>query len=123
MPGIDTGAPERTADQQRLRSVAERALRELFDLRERRAHLGVEAVVGYLFAPCPITKRHTSVVMVKPGGTGRPSDAITARLAPLTPSNALSFARPSAAPPLERFHERFTRKLRRAGSRRSACTV
>src|SRR5579883_2366717 len=46
-----------------------------------------------------MTWRHTSVVMVKPGGTGNPSDAISARLAPLPPSSALSVARPSALPP------------------------
>ena len=46
-----------------------------------------------------MTWRQTSVVIVKPGGTGSPSDAISARFAPLPPSSALSFARPSALPP------------------------
>src|SRR5512138_568492 len=37
--------------------------------------------------------------MVKPGGTGRPSDDISARLAPLPPSSSFMPARPSALPP------------------------
>src|SRR5690606_39316478 len=41
---------------------------------------------------------HISVVMVKPGGTGRPRLPISARFAPLPPRRFLSPARPSAAP-------------------------
>ena len=37
----------------------------------------------------------TSVVIVNPGGTGNPIRAISARFAPLPPSNSLCFASPS----------------------------
>src|SRR5262245_37505369 len=37
--------------------------------------------------------------MVKPGGTGRPRFAISARPAPLPPSNSRMLERPSALPP------------------------
>ena len=89
-------------------------------LRERLVDLGVE-LVGIAAAPCAITWRQTSVVIVNPGGTGRPSDVISARLAPLPPSSALSFARPSACRrrtdgPTSR------RPLPAAGSLRSSCT-
>jgi len=40
----------------------------------------------------------TSVVRVKPGGTGRPRLLISARLAPLPPSSSRISARPSARP-------------------------
>jgi hypothetical protein len=38
----------------------------------------------------------TSVVMVKPGGTGRPMRAISARFAPLPPSSGFIVVLPSA---------------------------
>src|ERR1700722_422919 len=41
---------------------------------------------------------HTEVGMVKPGGTGRPRLAISARLAPLPPSKSRNPALPSALP-------------------------
>src|SRR3984957_16832686 len=41
---------------------------------------------------------HTEVGMVKPGGTGRPRLAISARLAPLPPSRSRRPALPSALP-------------------------
>ncbi len=37
--------------------------------------------------PALMYSTHTSVVMVKPGGTGMPRFAISARLAPLPPSS------------------------------------
>src|SRR3546814_7515225 len=41
--------------------------------------------------------------MVKPGGTGRPIPAISARFAPLPPSRFLSPAPPSETPPPKRY--------------------
>src|SRR5215470_9321249 len=41
--------------------------------------------------------------MVKPGGTGRPRLAISARLAPLPPSRSSMAAWPSAVPPPNRY--------------------
>src|SRR5262245_60234073 len=41
--------------------------------------------------------------MVRPGGTGKPSPAISARLAPLPPSSAFIDASPSARPPPKKY--------------------
>jgi hypothetical protein len=43
-----------------------------------------------------------AVEMVKPGGTGRPIDDISARFAPLPPSSVLSPSPPSETPPPKR---------------------
>src|SRR5271165_2089751 len=45
----------------------------------------------------------TSVVIVKPGGTGRPRFAISARLAPLPPKRLRISAEPSAFPAPKRY--------------------
>ncbi|PAV92746.1 hypothetical protein WR25_13110 [Diploscapter pachys] len=44
-----------------------------------------------------------AVLIVKPGGTGRPIDAISARFAPLPPSRFLSPFPPSETPPPKRY--------------------
>ncbi len=86
------------ADEQRRLAVAELRLGQLLDPRERDVDLGrelggIRAVAVLHHVPAHL------VVIVKPGGTGKPSDAISARFAPLPPRRALSLARPSAVPP------------------------
>jgi hypothetical protein len=53
--------------------------------------LGISLLVG-------VINVQTSVEIVKPGGTGRPRFAISARFAPLPPSRLRMSAAPSAAP-------------------------
>ncbi len=85
IPGIETAAPERTETSSGSLRVAQPA-----------AHGGLEGrqVLGDLLgqpsgsAPCASQARQASVVMVKPGGTGRPSLVISARFAPLPPSRS-----------------------------------
>jgi hypothetical protein len=96
MPGIDARAPERTltssgsaASPKRLPSSLDRASAACTSARER---------AGY-WRSCAIEVVQTSVLSVKPGGTGMPRRLISARFAPLPPSSALSPARPSATPP------------------------
>ena len=45
-----------------------------------------------------MARLHASVLIVKPCGTGSPSEAISARLAPLPPSNSRMLALPSVLP-------------------------
>ena len=50
------------------------------------------------FPPALKYSAETSVVIVKPGGTGKPRRAISAKFAPLPPSSAPMLAAPSAEP-------------------------
>src|SRR5262249_10765669 len=49
-------------------------------------------------APFVVKARHASVEMVKPGGTGRPSEVISARPAPFPPRRSRRVGSPSALP-------------------------
>ena len=82
IPGIETGAPERT-DTRRGRGPPP-------NLRPVRASRSATAVVTSSMSPsgsAPVSmySRHASVVMTKPGGTGSPAAVMRARPAPLPP--------------------------------------
>ena len=100
MPGIETGAPERTETSSG-RSGSPNGRRPVsLDLasaaRDLLAQVGRDSA-----GRARSSSVQTSVVMVKPGGTGRPRLLISARLAPLPPSRSRIFAVPSALPGAE----------------------
>jgi hypothetical protein len=98
LPGIDAGAPDRTETRSGF-AVSPNFAPVCASTAASAASTSAASASGYRPSPCAITWRQTSVVIVNPGGTGSPSAAISARLAPLPPSRFLSRARPSAVPP------------------------
>ena len=93
IPGIETGPPERT-DRSSGRRRRRSACPSMLEAREVLIDL-----LGETRGPRPsrIVRRHASVVIVKPRGTGSPSCVISARPSPLPPS--------SARPPVARLVE------------------
>ncbi len=85
MPGIDTGAPERTLTKSG-RAASPNVVPVAAPTAATAARSSSARPAGS--APCSSRWRHTSVVSVKPGGTGMPSRAISTRPAPLPPSSA-----------------------------------
>ena len=84
MPGIEARAPERTETSSGLARSPKVLPVMRADLRRARCDLRFELVRIGLAVGVVVVQ--TSVVMVKPGGTGRPRLAISARPAPLPPS-------------------------------------
>ena len=82
MPGIETAAPERTETSSG------------FDVSPKARFVSFSSVATLRFTssirpagslPDALYAAHCSVVMVKPGGTGRPIELMSARFAPLPP--------------------------------------
>jgi hypothetical protein len=96
MPGIETGAPERTETSSG-RSASPKRAPAIFSTRAR-ARRACATTAGEIRPPARENSAATLVAMVKPGGTGTPSRVISARLAPLPPSRSRCFALPSARP-------------------------
>ena len=97
MPGIETRRAGAHRDQQRRsrrRRTARRARARR--ARARRPTCSSQSPRGYWRAVLRRSSVQTSVVIVKPGGTGRPRRVISARLAPLPPSRSFILAPPSA---------------------------
>ena len=94
MPGIETAAPERTETSSGLVLSPNFLPSLLF----QHGDVGCDFVHASRPAACGrscSTGRSTSVVIVKPGGTGRPMLVMSARLAPLPPSSCFCFPPPS----------------------------
>jgi hypothetical protein len=99
IPGIDTRAPERTETSSGS-AASPNVLPTVFSM-WRSASATSARSSGEKSEPPAKYFTHSSVVIVKPGGTGRPIAAISARFAPLPPVIVLSLARGSSdfAPP------------------------
>ncbi len=96
MPGIESAAPERTETSTGdgpLPNVAPR----IFSTRARCTPTSLQSD-SESFPPARQYCSQTSVVIVKPGGTGKDIRAISARFAPLPPSSAFMSLSPSALP-------------------------
>src|SRR6185503_20589961 len=98
MPGIENFAPERTDTSSGL--LVEPNLRPAV-FSSLRTWLSIsDSIAGVSLRPFSYHSMQAVVVMVNPGGTGRPALAISARLAPLPPSRSRSVRSPSdLAPP------------------------
>ncbi len=83
--------------EQRPGGIAEAAADNLFDAGEVPLHFGTQRR-RVATAVLVVVGAHLGLD-VKPGGTGRPRPAISARLAPLPPSSSFIPALPSAVPP------------------------
>ena len=97
MPGMEARAPERTDSNNGLEASPNfEFIRLSMCLTARSTSPFKSSTTSSL----PLSKYslQTSVVMVKPGGTGTPIKFISARLAPLPPSRFLISALPSAFP-------------------------
>ena len=97
IPGIDSAAPDRTLTS-RGSAGSPNFLPNSFSTLSMAASISGTAASGS-FLPCSKYAAHTSVVMVKPGGTGMPILHISARLAPLPPSSSFILPSPSAVVP------------------------
>ena len=96
MPGIESRAPERTAKRSGLATLP-KPLPRIFSMRVIESAICAPISFGSAL-PCALNQVQTSVVMVKPGGTGRPMRVISARFAPLPPSSAFILPSPSLRP-------------------------
>ena len=96
MPGMEARAPERMETSRGFFGVAESLADGLFQLLEVLFDFLPDGVGDPL--PALIERSQTSVETVKPGGTGRPIPAISARLAPLPPRRFFISLLPSAVP-------------------------
>ena len=101
MPGMDAAAPDRTdtssglAPAPNVLPVRASSLAMFFSTSS-------SSPAGH-FPPLRSYSAQASVVIVKPGGTGSPSELISARLAPLPPSSSFIAALPSALPPPKKY--------------------
>src|ERR1700730_3111277 len=88
MPGIDSRAPERTETSSGRTPALPppNTLPVCFSTTFIAARAWSQASLGILL-PALTKESHTSVVMVKPGGTGQQALVISHRPAPLPPSN------------------------------------
>ena len=97
MPGMEARAPERTETSSGF--FASPKPRPTSSSTWARWRATSRSRPGGYFLPWLSKYVHTSVEIVNPGGTGKPSPAISARLAPLPPSRFFILALPSARPP------------------------
>jgi hypothetical protein len=96
MPGIERAAPERTETSKGL--VGEPSdLPVAFSRRAMAVRIWRSRPAGHVL-PLWSYSAQAAVVMVKPGGTGRPMRVISARPAPLPPSSSRIEPSPSALP-------------------------
>ena len=96
MPGIDTAAPLRTLSSRGF-LLSPNFLPVAFSVFLRFFSTSSISPSGSR-PPRSLYSLQVAVVMVKPGGTGRPLTVMSARLAPLPPSSILSPRPPSALP-------------------------
>ena len=94
IPGIENGAPERT-DTSSGSTSSPRRLPILASSAASAAATSSSRPSGSFSWPA-MYALHASVVIVKPGGTGRPSFVISARFAPLPPSRNFCSLEPSS---------------------------
>ena len=83
LPGIDARAPERIETRRGL-SASPKRISISCSTFARAVSTSAFTSAGS-FPPRRLNSAHTSVEIVKPGGTGIPSDVISARFAPLPP--------------------------------------
>src|SRR5688572_14056482 len=96
MPGIDIFAPDRTATSSGFDGSPNSfpAARSTLARFVRTSSINPRGS----FWPRSLYSLHVSVVIVKPGGTGRPMLVMSARFAPFPPSRSFISARPSPLP-------------------------
>src|SRR5215468_2834171 len=94
IPGIENGAPERTETSSGSASSPRRL--PIFPSSASRAGATSSIRPSGSRSPPAMYALHASVVMVKPGGTGRPRLVISARLAPFPPSRYFCSLLPSS---------------------------
>ncbi len=97
IPGIETRAPERTETRSGL-SGSPKLLPVSASTFFSAARSSASSARGS-FMPARVYSAQTSVVIVKPGGTGIPMFDISARPAPFPPSSSFISLLPSALPP------------------------
>src|SRR6266404_4051067 len=101
IPGIDIAAPERT--ETRSGSLGSPSFFfVVFSIVASPRSTCSQRPGGNLPPPLKYAL-HAAVVIVNPGGTGRPAFVISARPAPLPPRSVRRFALPSALPPAKRY--------------------
>ena len=96
MPGIDALAPERTETKQGF-SLSPNLVPIIFSIFLIPSSTSVLISSTTFLLPNSLYSVHTSVVIVKPGGTGTPIKFISARFAPLPPRRFFMSAFPSAS--------------------------
>ena len=94
MPGMEAAAPLRT-DTSRGLGPLPKVLPNFFSNSANAASTWGAILAKSSFLPILPNSAHASVVMVNPGGTGKPRAAMPARFAPLPPSNARIVSLPS----------------------------
>src|SRR3954469_1839777 len=94
IPGIENAAPDRTDTSNG--SVASPSCLPIFASRAESAAATSSMSPAGIALSAAMYARHASVLIVNPGGTGRPSLVISARLAPLPPSRNFCSLEPSS---------------------------
>ncbi len=101
MPGMDTAAPDRT-DTSSGFGPEPKVLPVSFSRRATLLSTSCCSPAGHLL-PSLLNSSHASVEIVNPGGTGNPSELISARFAPLPPRSCFISVLPSALPPPKKY--------------------
>ncbi|MNY17958.1 hypothetical protein D3C86_1513070 [compost metagenome] len=94
IPGMENLAPERTETKSGFSGSPKRL--PTFSSTVERAFFTPATRPSGSFSPASTYWLQTRVVMVKPGGTGRPARVISARFAPLPPKRSRMVASPSS---------------------------